>query len=70
MSRKERQRRESRAEQIEREKLAIITRRKERMKPVYAYIRLLSLTLIGTAVLLVIGVIINDHMVDILNKLK
>ena len=69
MSKKQRLKKELRLVEAKREQLATITRRKERLAPLYTFLRSFFLTLAGTTLLLVVGVIINNHLVDILKNI-
>ncbi len=69
MSRKERERKEMRLEEIAAEKLAAKQRREERMAPIYKATKKALFTFFGTVVLLVIGYYVSGHLHEIGQKL-
>ena len=70
MSKKQKIRKLTRLEQIEMEKMAIIARKKERLAPIYTEVKRFSVALFSTVLLLVIGVIVNNHLHQIAQFLK
>ena len=69
MSKKEREKKLAKLSEIEQEKQAAILRRNERMEPTIQLLKKFSFTIIATAVIIVIGLIINGHLDSIAARL-
>ena len=62
MSRKEREKKQQRLEEVLAEKAVIMERRKERLAPVYKMIRKFAVALFVTILILYIGFVINGRL--------
>jgi len=70
MGKNQRLRKEIRLQEEQSQKQAIVERKKERLTPVYKTARRVSVALIVTIFLLYGGSIVNNHLYEIVQKLK
>lgn len=63
MSRKQRERKMQKIEQVVAEKAVILERRKDRLAPIYRMIRKFAIALFFTVLILYVGFIINGRLI-------